>query len=508
MHKEKGTAMLITTLREYEQRATRLLQRSWAMLLNGQMTQAEGGATFDTTCPADGRFLAKVPFAQRSDVNRAVEAAKKAFPSWRDTPLVKRGAMLQRMVDILREHAHDLAVMDSIESGNPVTAMVSEVHMACEWLEYIKGVAFELKGQVLPSPSPAAHWLFTRREPYGVVGRIIAFNHPLLFAAQKIGAPLMAGNTLILKLPEQTSLAPLLMGELIKEVFPPGVVNILSGDGLTTGDALVRHPDVKRLALIGSVETGQRILISAAATGIKHMSLELGGKNPIIVFPDADLDKAAEAVVTGMNFQKTQGQSCGSTTRLFLHEAIHDEVMAKVVARTRQIRIGHPLDPQTEMGCVVSERQFHKVMEYIASGKQEGARLLYGGRKPEGTLYERGFYIEPTIFDGVTMDMRIAREEIFGPVLCVLTWRDREDVIRQANALNYGLTGAVWTRDLQTAFEIADRLETGYVWVNGSSTHFLGAPFSGHKSSGTDSEEGIEELYSYTQAKTVSVALA
>jgi len=281
----------------------------------------------------------------------------------------------------------------------------------------------------------------------------------------------------------------------------------LSGDGLTTGDALVRHPDVKRLALIGSVETGRRIQAAAAATGIKHVSLELGGKNPLIVFPDADLDRAAEAAVVGMNFQRTQGQSCGSTTRLFLHESIHDEVLAKVVQRAQNIRIGHPLDPQTEMGCVVSEQQFNKVLSYIESGKQEGAKLVSGGRRPLGALYENGYYIEPTIFDGVTMQMRIAREEIFGPVLSVLTWRDKEEVIRQANALPYGLTGAVWTRDLQNAFQVADALDTGYVWINGSSTHFLGAPFSGHKSSGTDSEEGIEELYSYTQVKTVSIGL-
>jgi betaine-aldehyde dehydrogenase len=290
------------------------------------------------------------------------------------------------------------------------------------------------------------------------------------------------------------------MAELIKDIFPPGVVNILTGDGPTTGDALVRHPDVKRIALIGSIETGQRIMASAAATGIKHVSFELGGKNPLIVFPDADLDKAAAAAVNGMNFQRTQSQSCGSTTRLFLHESIHDSVLEKVLQHIKNIRIGHPLDPQTQMGCLVSEQQYNKVMGYIESGKQEGARLVCGGRKPEGALYE-------TVFDGVTMEMRIAREEIFGPVLSVLTWSDKDEVIRQANALKYGLTSAVWTRDIQTALEVADQLDTGYVWINGSSTHFLGAPFSGHKSSGTDSEEGIEELYSYTQVKTVSVGL-
>ena len=497
--------MAVETSKAYGERATALLQHSWGMLIDGELVQAENGATFDTTSPADRRFLAKVPFAQRADVHRAVEAAKAAYPSWRQTSVVARGVLLQKMVSVLRENVQDLAIMDAIDSGNPVTSMIKDVHMACEGLEYVKGVALEVKGQTFPATT--SNWLLTRREPYGVVGRITAFNHPFFFAAQKIGAPLMTGNTLVLKVPEQAPLAALLMAELIKEVFPPGVVNILTGDGPTTGDTLVRHPDVKRLALIGSIETGQRIMASAAETGIKHVSLELGGKNPMIVFPDADLDRVAESAVLGMNFQMTQGQSCGSTTRLFLHESIHDEVLARIIQRVQNISIGHPLDPQTQMGCLVSEQQYNKVIGYIEAGKQEGARLVHGGRKPEGAMYEQGFYLEPTVFADVTMNMRIAREEIFGPVLSVLSWHDKNEVVREANALKYGLTGAVWTKDLQTAFEVADQLDTGYVWINGSATHFLGAPFSGHKSSGTDSEEGIEELYSYTQIKTVSIGL-
>jgi betaine-aldehyde dehydrogenase len=497
--------MAIELSRTYAARSDELLGRSWGMLISGEIVSASNGATFETTSPADGRVLAQVPFAQRADVERAVEAAQTAFPTWRRLSVGERGTILQYAIDILRAHARDLGIMDAIESGNPVSAMISEVGMACEWLEYIKGVAFELKGNTLPSNADT--WLFTRREPYGVVGRITAFNHPILFAAQKIGAPLMAGNTLVLKLPEQTSLAPLLMADLLKAVFPPGVLNVLSGDGATTGDALVRHPAVKRLALIGSVETGQRIMTSAAATGIKHVSLELGGKNPMIVFPDADLDKAARSAVVGMNFQRTQGQSCGSTTRLFLHESVYEAVLERVIEQVKAIRIGHPLDPQTEMGCLVSRQQYDKVMRYIESGKQEGARLLYGGRKPDGSLYTDGYYGEPTIFADVTMDMRIAREEIFGPVLSVLRWREQDEVIRQANALPYGLTASVWTSNVQSALHFADMLDTGYVWINGSATHFLGAPFSGHKSSGTDSEEGIEELYSYTQVKTISVGV-
>ena len=498
--------MVIKTSRIYADRSGALLNRTWGMLVDGEIVQAKSGETFETTSPADGRFLARVPSAQKEDVDRAVEAAKAAFPAWRQTSVTERGAMLDRAIDILRENAEDLALMDAVDSGNPVTAMIGDVHLACRDLEYMKGAAMEVKGQTIPSQT--GDWLLTRREPYGVVGRITAFNHSLMFPAAKLGAPLMTGNTLILKVPKQVSLAPLLMGELLKDVFPPGVLNIVTGEGRTAGEALVRHPDVKRLALIGGTTTGQRIQISAAEAAVKHVSLELGGKNPFIVFPDADLEKAAEAAVRGMNFQKTQGQSCGSTTRLFLHESIHDEVLKRVVELTRKIRVGHPLDPETEMGCIVSEQQYNTITAYIEAGKEDGARLVHGGGKPEGAEFEKGFYVEPTIFDRVAMDMRIAKEEIFGPVLSVLTWSDKEEVIREANALEYGLTGAVWTRDLQTAIEVADRLDTGYVWINGSATHFLGAPFSGHKNSGTDSEESIEELFSYTQSKTVNIGLS
>ena len=269
----------------------------------------------------------------------------------------------------------------------------------------------------------------------------------------------------------------------------------------------MRHPEVKRIALIGSVPTGQRVQAAAAEVAVKHVSLELGGKNAMIVCPDADLDAVVEGAAFGMNCHWSQGQSCGSTTRLFLHEDIHDEVLERLVARLRTIRIGDPLDPATEMGCLVSEAQFEKVTSYIAAGHEDGARLVTGGGKPEGAEFADGFFVAPTVFADVDMGMRIAKEEIFGPVLSVLRWNDLDDVVAQANAVPFGLTGAVWTRDIQTGLSVADRLDTGYVWINGSGSHFLGAPFSGHKDSGTDSEEGIEELVSYTQTKTVNITV-
>lgn len=488
---------------------TELERQPWGMLIDGTITAAEGQESLESRCPANGRFLAEVPFAQPADLNRAVAAAKAAAPGWRDTPVVERAARVRDMAAILRENTEILGIVDAVDSGNPVGAMIGDVKLAVGMLEYIAGVVMEVKGQTLPSMKD--EWLVTRREPYGVVGRIIPFNHPLMFASARIGAPLVTGNAVVLKVPEQAPLAPLLMANLIKELFPPGVLNVISGDGPTTGEALVRHPDIKRIALIGSLETGQRIQASAAEVGVKHITLELGGKNPMIVFPDADVDRAAESAVFGMNFHYTQGQSCGSTSRLFLHESVHEAVLDRVVDKVAKLRIGHPLDLRTQMGCLASRDQYEKVMAYIELGQQEGAKLIHGGGRPRGDDFieypdlVNGFYVEPTVFAGVNMEMRIGREEIFGPVLSVFAWSDVEEVIRQANDVQYGLTASVWTNDLRAAFDAANRLDAGYVWINGSGIHYLGAPFGGHKSSGIDVEEGIEELFSYTQSKTVSV---
>jgi betaine-aldehyde dehydrogenase len=482
-----------------------LLKRDWRMLIGGELVSAKSGQTMETVAPYDGSFLVHVPLAGAEDVDAAVKAGQAAFPAWRDTPLTERVALIRRFGARLVERASDFGLLDAADVGNPVTAMTGDVAMAARWLDYQTGVAFEIKGATLPSMSPS--WLLTRREPYGVVGRIIPYTHPILFAAGKLGAPLVTGNTLILKAPDQAPLSALLMAELAQEIFPPGVVNILSGTGALTGDALVRHPQVKRIGLIGSVETGQRVQRAAAESAIKHVSLELGGKNAMIVCADADLGAVVEGAAFGMNCHWCQGQSCGSTTRLFLHDSVHDEVLERLVTRLRSIRIGHPLDPGTEMGCLVSQAQYDKVTSYIQKGHEDGARLVTGGGRPADPALQGGFFVEPTVFADVDMSMRIAREEIFGPVLSVLRWNDLDDVVAQANDVPYGLTGAVWTKDLQTALSVADRLDTGYVWVNGSGSHFLGAPFSGHKNSGTDSEEGIEELLSYTQSKTVNIAL-
>ena len=487
----------------YHSVADRALDRTWGLLIGGRVVPAEGGASYPDTSPSDGRLLADVPFASAGDAGRAVAAAADAFADWRATPVGERSRIMADAVRALRANAVELGVLDAVDSGNPAAAMIAEVDMACDWLDYARGVAMEVKGETLPSPRD--RWLLTRREPYGVVLRITAYNHPILFAIQKLGAPLLTGNTLILKIPQQTPLAPLRMAEFLADVFPPGVLSVLTGSGAVVGDALVRHPAIKRISLIGGMSTGQLIQRAAADSGIKHVSLELGGKNPMIVLPDADVETAARAAVRGMNFTKTQGQSCGSCSRLFIHRSLHAKVVDRIVELLGEIRIGDPLDPDTEMGCLVSDRERRRIQSMIDDAIGQGAVLRCGGGPPPGL--EDGAYLSPTVFDNVTADMTISREEVFGPVLSVLPWDDPEEMLHQVNEVPLGLTASVFTRDIDRALHLADRLDSGYVWINDCAQHYTGAPFSGHRNSGTDSEEGIAELYSYTQVKTVAVAV-
>jgi betaine-aldehyde dehydrogenase len=496
---------LETRPRDWQRLKTEMLNREWNMLIGGKLISAQGGETYNTFSPSTGEYLATVPFAQKVDVDLAVEAGLQAFETWKKVSPMKRAKLLKELVVRFTQWMDEFALLDAIDCGNPVTAMQEDVKLAAGMMEYAIGLAMEIKGETLPGVGP--NWHLTRREPYGVIARIIPYNHPIMMTASKVVAPLIAGNTVVVKVPDQCPLSALLFGELCREVLPPGVVNIVSGDGRMTGDALVRHPDIKRVALIGSVETGKVILKSSAEVGIKHLSLELGGKNAMIVFPDADLDKAVEGAVRGMNFMWSQGQSCGSTSRLFLHEDLYDVFMEKLVKRIKEVKIGLPTDPATEMGCLVSQAQYDKVLRYISYGIEDGAKLVAGGGKPDGKKFETGFFIEPTIFVNVTERMRIFREEIFGPVLSVIRWNDSNEMIHQVNSVPFGLTGAVWTSNLNTALNTVDRLEAGYVWVNGSSRHFIGVPFQGYKDSGIGSEEGLEEILSYTQVKTVNIML-
>jgi acyl-CoA reductase-like NAD-dependent aldehyde dehydrogenase len=318
-----------------------------------------------------------------------------------------------------------------------------------------------------------------------------------------MASPLMAGNAVVLKPSEQSPLSASILAEIASEILPPGVLTMLSGNA-DVGNALVRHPNVKRLSFVGSARTGMAIQRSAAEVAVKHVTLELGGKNPFIVFADAPVEKVAAAAVAGMNYS-WQGQSCGSTSRLFVHESIYDKVLEQVVANVSRIQVGDPFDSNTQMGAINSAGQLNKVRLYIEGASADGARLVAGGKRPHGPAFTKGYWLEPTVFADVERDMRVAREEIFGPVLSVMRWSDLDDVVKAANSVEYGLTAAVWTNDITAAMRTAQRLRSGYVWINGVNAHVRAMPYGGYKNSGVGRERGIEELYSYTEEKSIHI---
>ncbi|MBI3934791.1 MAG: aldehyde dehydrogenase family protein [Acidobacteria bacterium] len=482
---------------------TQVLRDRYFCLIGGVMTPSGTGRTFTTMNPATGKKLADVPACDAADVNRAAEAAQAAFASWKKLTPVERAAYCRRFAERLRARSETYAMLDALDLGSPLQAMRKDVASAAALIDWYAGLAPEIKGETIPANSQTLN--FTIREPFGVVGRITPFNHPIMFAA-RIAAPLIAGNTLVLKPAEQTPLSALEMAVDAQEIFPPGVVNIICGDGPGAGVPLVTHPLVRRIHFTGSVEVG-RAIMRAAADGLKTITLELGGKNPMIVFPDADLDKAVAGAFNGMNYCLSQGQSCGSTSRLFLHADIHDEFLARLLEKVKSARIGLPTEETTDMGCLVSQKHFDKVMAYIELGKNEGARLVAGGGPPPQAELQHGFFVLPTIFDQVQQTMRLAREEIFGPVQAVLTWNDEAEVVAMANSLMYGLTASIWTRDFPRAYRVAREVEAGFVWINDSSRHFAGVPFGGVKHSALGREESLADLLSYTQLKSINVNL-
>ncbi|HUY18942.1 MAG TPA: aldehyde dehydrogenase family protein [Candidatus Binataceae bacterium] len=478
--------------------------KDFPMLIGGEMTASRNAQWLTSINPADETELGRTPAGAAEDVNRAVEAAEAAQPAWNELTVTERGKMLRKVAAGLRERAKELLEVEVADTGNTIGSLAADVEFAASGLEYYAGLGTEMKGETIPATSANLH--FTLCEPYGVVGRIIPFNHPILFAASRMAAPLMAGNAIVIKPAETSPLSASIFGDICRQILPPGVVNIVTGLGNPAGDALVRHPRVKRIAFTGSVATGMAIQRSAAETGVKNVTLELGGKNPLIVFPDVDLDTVAKAAVGGMNFS-WQGQSCGSTSRLMVHESIYPRVLERVADITRSLKVGSPNDPTSQMGPINSARQYEKVKYYIGQGKEEGARLVTGGSRPSGKDFERGYWIEPTIFADVQGDMRIAREEIFGPVLSVFRWDKVDDVMKLANSTDYGLTASIWTNDLKTALNAARRVRSGFVWINQVSAHYIGVPFGGYGNSGTGREEGLSELMSYVEHKSVNVML-
>jgi betaine-aldehyde dehydrogenase len=477
------------------------------MLVGGDFVNSVTGETFDTANPATGERIAAIPRARAADVDRAVKVAAAAQEAWANEWTAReRGQALFEFADLLRENADHFAALDAADGGNPYSSMQGDSMAAAEVIEIFAGSALEMKGDTIPVSTDTLD--YTLRQPYGVVGRIIPFNHPAFFAGAKIAAPILAGNAVVLKPPEQASISALEMGRLLTErgIFPNGVVNVVTGFGEEAGAPLVSHEDIHKVGFIGSVPTG-KVIQKQAAENVSDVLLELGGKNPCLVYPDADLEDAIDGCVGAMNFTWCQGQSCGSTSRLFLHESHYEEGLDLLEEKVGAIEPGDPLDPETEMGCLVDEAQYGKTLSYIDLGKESDARLLTGGEHPDGEAYADGYFIEPTVFADVTMEMRIAREEIFGPVLSVLRWSDEDDLIEAANDVDYGLTAAIYTNDLETAHRTAERVEAGYIWINQAGGHYWGTPFGGWKQSGIGREEAIDELLDHTQVKNVNVQL-
>jgi len=468
----------------------------------GAWHESATGRFAETLNPSTGETLARVAIGSASDVDAAVATARHGFAEWRAVAPLERARTLRRIAELLRQNAGELALIDAANCGNPVREMLSDAMIAAAQLDFFAGLVTEMKGASIPMGPHAVN--FSVREPVGVVARIVPFNHPFMFAAGKSAAPLAAGNSIVIKPPEQAPLSALRLAELLDGLLPAGVFNVVPGDR-DTGAALAAHRDVAMVAIIGSVAAGRAVMQAASAT-VKPVLLELGGKNALIAYPDADADEVAAGVVAGMNFTWC-GQSCGSTSRAFVHASIYDAVLERVRTRVGAFVPGIATDPATTMGAIVSRAQLERVLDYVEVGKREGARLLYGGRRPDDPRLAGGFFVEPTVFADVTPAMRIAREEIFGPVLSILKWSDEARMLDDVNAVEYGLTCSIWTRDLATAHRTAMAVQAGYVWINDVGKHFLGAPFGGIKQSGFGREECLEEMLRFTQEKNIHVNL-
>ena len=467
--------------------------------IGGKWQESIDGGTFETINPSNLDKLGDVPDATEKDIDRAVTAAKSAFEEWRRVPIAERALCLENLAQRIDDHTEELALLDAVDAGNALSGMRGDMEWTAKTLRYFAGLITEIKGE--SSSHGPRHLNVTRRQPYGVVAKINAFNHPFRFCAEKAAAPLAAGNCVVIKGSEQAPLSTLKLGELCEGIFPEGVVNIVTG-AAKAGQALVSHPDVDRIAFVGSVPTG-RAIAKAAGETLKVVSLELGGKNPIIIFPDADPVKAATSAIKGMNMNR-QGQSCSSTSRVFVHESLHGAVTEELVKQAEALPIGLPWLDGNEVGPVVSERQYERILGFISSAEEDGAHCLTGGGPPKNAELQKGFFVSPTVYDRVTPDMRIGREEIFGPVMSVFTWSEEESMLEAVNGVEYGLTAAIVTNDLAKAMETAERVEAGYVWIN-STGRYLGAPYGGWKQSGLGQEECFDELVSYTRVKNINM---
>lgn len=475
--------------------------RTWHLSVGGDPRPARSRTTYNVTTPITDEVVAQVPNGNADDVADAIGMAAVAANDWASRSARERGALVAKLADIVAENADEIAQLDCLNIGACISQMSRDVQASVDQLRMYGGLAMEQKGETIPA-STNLH--YTVRQPFGVVARITPFNHPAMFAATKIAAPLVAGNAVVLKPADIAPLSALRLGELFADALPAGVLSVVVGQGPQVPRALVRSPTVRRIGFIGSQATGRSIQTDAADTGVKYVSLELGGKNAMIVFPDADPGEAAAGAVRGMNFTWS-GQSCGSNSRLLVHRDVADEVTSRVAELIDGLRIGMPFDPSSEVGTMASTAQYEKALSYIEVAQHEGAKVLSGGGRPD--RFSVGRYVSPTLLGDVTPSMRVASEEVFGPVLSLLTFEDEADAVRIANGVEYGLTASVWTNDIRRAHRVAHALQAGYVWINGSAQHFLGTPFGGVKASGIGREESLDELLSYTESKAVHVLL-
>ena len=481
--------------------------RPGKLFINGRHEDAAQGRTIDVVNPATGELLTTVPDGQGSDVDRAVAAARASFErkSWRGMDPSKKEKILWDISEILLKHREELAVLESLENGKTVReAGGADVDPAIDAFRYYAGWVRKIYGETIPVDGPFLN--YTLREPVGVVGGIVPWNYPLQIAAWKVAPALACGCSIVLKPSEWTPLTALKLAEYCQEAgLPEGVLNVVTGYGQTAGDALAIHMDVNKISFTGSIRTARRLLQASGESNLKRLSLELGGKSPNIIFPDCDMEAAIKSAFWGIFANK--GEICSAASRLLVHEDIHDRFVAELVTRAQKLKVGDPLDKSTQMGSQVSARQMERILDYIDSGKEQGAKLECGGERDVEGPKAKGFFVKPTIFSNVKPDMKIAQEEIFGPVLCALKFRDADEAVEIANCTIYGLVSAVWTRDIKLAHRMAAEIKAGSVWINTYNGFDTASPFGGYKQSGFGRDLGSYALEQYTSIKSVWVAL-